>query len=231
MGQQPCGYAFVVLSKIFELGDTVLLILRKRPLSILHVWHHLSVLPWAWNELGNESAPSATFAMMNLTVHFIMYGYFAVVCTDYGRQNFPSHGMVPKFITFCQCAQMFSGIIVLLFAYYHKRSHDIDVTENMALSCNVTYQSIYISLFIYSSYLILFLRFANNRYGICSRLKMYFSSLEVKEEDRSHRRSWPWQDVSLPLEERYSLATNLVTMLSHLFSEEEGMVIYGSYKR
>ena len=29
-----------VFSKIFELGDTVLLILRKRPLSILHVWHH-----------------------------------------------------------------------------------------------------------------------------------------------------------------------------------------------
>ena len=220
-----------VFSKIVELGDTVLLILRKRPLTFLHVWHHLSVLPWAWNELGNESAPSATFAMMNLTVHFIMYGYFAVMCTDYGRKNFPSHGMVPKFITFCQCAQMFSGIVVLLFAYYHKRSHDIDVTENMALSCNVTYQSIYISLFVYSSYLILFLRFANNRYGICSRLKMYFNSLEVKEEDRIHRRSWPWQDDSLPLEERYSLATNLVTMLSHLFSEEEGMVIYGSYKR
>ena len=75
-----------VFSKIVELGDTVLLILRKRPLTILHVWHHLSVLPWAWNELGNESAPSATFAMMNLTVHFIMYGYFAVMCTDYGEK-------------------------------------------------------------------------------------------------------------------------------------------------
>ena len=169
--------------------------------------------------------------MMNLTVHFIMYGYFAVVCTDYGRQNFPSHGMVPKFITFCQCAQMFSGIVVLLFAHYHKGNYDIDVSENIASSCNVAYQSIYISLFIYSSYLILFLRFANNRYGICSRLKMYFNSLEVKEVDTSHRRRWPWQDDSLPLEERYSLATNLVTMLSHLFSEEEGMVIYGCYKQ
>ena len=57
----------------------------------------------AWNELGNESAPSATFAMMNLTV----YGYFAVMCTDYGRKNFPSHGMVPKFITFVNVHKCF----------------------------------------------------------------------------------------------------------------------------
>ena len=60
-----------------------------------------------------------------------------------------SHGMVPKFITFCQCAQMFSGIVVLLFAHYHKGNYDIDVSENIASSCNVAYQSIYISLFIY----------------------------------------------------------------------------------
>ncbi len=232
-----------VFSKALELGDTIFLILRKRKISMLHFWHHSTVLPWAWNELAHESAPSATFAAMNLAVHSLMYAYFAIVYTEYGRKRFPSHGKIPKLITFVQCLQMFCGIVLLSFAYYHKNFNNFSATSFN--NCNVTNTSIGISLFIYVTYLILFLHFANDKYGIYTRLKLYFllynnnnKSTEGNDSNNSscndnenNKQKWPWRNEKLTLEEQYSLATQLVTMLSYLFTEEEGMKVYGAYKQ
>ena len=57
-----------------------------------------------------------------------------------------------------------------------------------------------------------------------------FQLFRSQRRDTSHRRRWPWQDDSLT-GGKILLSNKPVTMLSHLFSEEEGMVIYGSYKQ
>ncbi|VDL66713.1 unnamed protein product [Nippostrongylus brasiliensis] len=41
-----CMFAF---SKIAELGDTVFLVLRKRPVIFLHWYHHAVVLVYCWH--------------------------------------------------------------------------------------------------------------------------------------------------------------------------------------
>ncbi|VDK55178.1 unnamed protein product [Gongylonema pulchrum] len=41
-----CAFA---ASKIAELGDTIFLVMRKKPLAFLHWYHHAVVLIYSWN--------------------------------------------------------------------------------------------------------------------------------------------------------------------------------------
>ena len=70
------GWLFT-LSKVLELGDTVFLVLRKRPLTFLHVYHHCTVLLCCWYGTAIVSPISRWYATMNYFVHSIMYTYFA----------------------------------------------------------------------------------------------------------------------------------------------------------
>ena len=66
------------LSKVVELGDTIFVVLRKRPLTFLHVFHHCTVLVACWYT-GSQVAPTARwFVTMNYTVHSVMYTYYAL---------------------------------------------------------------------------------------------------------------------------------------------------------
>ncbi|KAI4580221.1 hypothetical protein MJT46_001589 [Ovis ammon polii x Ovis aries] len=70
-----------LFSKFIELIDTVIFVLRKKDgqVTFLHVFHH-SVLPWSW-WWGVKIAPGgmASFhAMINSSVHVIMYLYYGL---------------------------------------------------------------------------------------------------------------------------------------------------------
>lgn len=64
------------LCRYYELLDTVLLIVKKRPLSFLHVYHHCVVLIlfWAYNQ--SRMVISWVLVVANSVVHVAMYGYF-----------------------------------------------------------------------------------------------------------------------------------------------------------
>lgn len=69
------------LSKFWELGDTFVLLARRKPLTLLHVWHHVSVMgeTWAWLQFGMTLG--AVGMAVNAGVHVLMYSYFgASVC-------------------------------------------------------------------------------------------------------------------------------------------------------
>ncbi|CAD5214859.1 unnamed protein product [Bursaphelenchus xylophilus] len=64
------------LSKIAELGDTIFLVLRKRPLMFLHWYHHVATLNygmWSYNE---RTAFNTWIVWLNFSVHAIMYSYY-----------------------------------------------------------------------------------------------------------------------------------------------------------
>lgn len=61
-------YLFFALSKFTELGDTVFLVLRKRPLTFLHCYHHCSVMVYTFNAGAEHLACGRWFMWMNLTV-------------------------------------------------------------------------------------------------------------------------------------------------------------------
>ncbi|XP_047645372.1 elongation of very long chain fatty acids protein 1 isoform X2 [Phacochoerus africanus] len=70
-----------LFSKFIELMDTVIFILRKKDgqVTFLHVFHH-SVLPWSW-WWGVKIAPGGMgsfHAMINSSVHVVMYLYYGL---------------------------------------------------------------------------------------------------------------------------------------------------------
>eukprot|EP00045_Choanoeca_perplexa_P000053 m.12860 g.12860 ORF g.12860 m.12860 type:complete len:278 (+) comp10041_c0_seq1:118-951(+) len=79
----PGSHAIMLfgLSKVPEMLDTVFLVLRKRPVILLHWWHHISVTLYCWSILYSpqvdEGAEGAIFGAMNSVVHVVMYAYYA----------------------------------------------------------------------------------------------------------------------------------------------------------
>ena len=66
------------MSKAVEFGDTIFIVLRKRPLTFLHVFHHCTMLIASWY-VGTQVAPTARwFATINYFIHSIMYTYYAL---------------------------------------------------------------------------------------------------------------------------------------------------------
>jgi fatty acid elongase 3 len=65
------------LSKFPELLDTAILVLRKKNVIFLHVFHHaiMCLMPWLWLR-GNWTV--VWFGCwLNCAIHVFMYGYFA----------------------------------------------------------------------------------------------------------------------------------------------------------
>jgi len=136
------------LSKIAEMIDTILLALRKKPITLLHLYHHLSVFLYGAYIMYNLfSCSSSThnqvivFACMNTFVHFIMYGYYFIGCIDKRIYKYA------KGLTVLQLAQFVLGIILCIISY----------------SCTDAI-TICISSILYFSYLLLFARYFINRY-------------------------------------------------------------------
>ncbi|KAK6018154.1 GNS1/SUR4 family protein, partial [Ostertagia ostertagi] len=65
-----------VMSKVLEFGDTILLVLRKKPLIFLHWYHHVLTMNYAIMSYSHDIAYNSWITWMNFTVHSIMYGYY-----------------------------------------------------------------------------------------------------------------------------------------------------------
>lgn len=133
------------LSKLVELGDTALIVLRKRPLIFLHVYHHISVLFFTWMATAEGASFGRYFMAVNFMVHSCMYFYFAM-CTIGIR---PSK-WVSMTITSLQIIQMVAGIFVVYYAndQLSRGNH-----------CDVRPSTIRNALLMYASYFVLFVNF------------------------------------------------------------------------
>lgn len=113
-------YAFC-LSKIWELGDTVLLALRGRQIIFLHSFHHAIVMLQVCFTYYTAGSMARLGTVMNSFVHSIMYFYFAV-------QNVaPGIRFVASSITVLQMSQFVvacTGMVSLVF--YVLTGHQCD---------------------------------------------------------------------------------------------------------
>eukprot|EP01104_Vermistella_antarctica_P018735 TRINITY_DN7058_c0_g1_i1.p1 TRINITY_DN7058_c0_g1~~TRINITY_DN7058_c0_g1_i1.p1 ORF type:complete len:296 (+),score=45.58 TRINITY_DN7058_c0_g1_i1:58-945(+) len=66
------------LSKYYELLDTIFLVMRKKDLTFLHVWHHCIVIVVCWYAVKAEIIMGWITAFQNAFVHVFMYYYFAM---------------------------------------------------------------------------------------------------------------------------------------------------------
>jgi hypothetical protein len=100
------------LSKYYELLDTMFLILRKRKLTILHVWHHFSVLYLCWFSQNERMMFAWISAILNCFVHIIMYYYYFL--HSISKKNI----WWRKYLTLMQIIQFIIDIFTsILFAY------------------------------------------------------------------------------------------------------------------
>ena len=118
-----CFWIFLfVVSKVFELGDTFFVILRKKPLMLLQWYHHMSILNLSWFTFSMSATGIGHWASsLNYSIHSIMYSYYAA--TSVGIR-FPM--IVPSFITILQFVQMIIGTTVNLTAFTHRSSCPVD---------------------------------------------------------------------------------------------------------
>jgi len=125
------SYVFY-LSKFYELIDSFLLVLKKKPLIFLHVFHHF-VMPfvcWAGLE-GKWCMALWTSAFWNSLVHILMYYYYAVSTIGYSP-------WWKKHLTGLQIYQFVSGVFytAIYFYYYFK---DLTISLSFTNSSTINY--------------------------------------------------------------------------------------------
>jgi len=104
--------AVFCLSKIPELGDTVFIFLRKRPLKFLQFYHHIVTLWFTWAAWCRKVECGGAYAIMNYMVHSVMYTYFMCSALDYRWPEW-----LRKSITYSQISQMVFGLIFVVIPF------------------------------------------------------------------------------------------------------------------
>lgn len=67
------------LSKYYELADTVIMVLAKRRLNFLHVYHHCIVLPLFYVYMSTAMVLQWIIVVANCFVHVGMYYYLSLI--------------------------------------------------------------------------------------------------------------------------------------------------------
>ncbi|KAK6042016.1 GNS1/SUR4 family protein [Cooperia oncophora] len=145
------GWAFV-MSKAPELGDTLFLVLRKKPVIFMHWYHHALTFVYAAICYSEHQAWARWSLALNLTVHTIMYFYFGV-----RAMKIETPRPVAKFITTIQIAQF----VISCYIFAHLV---IIKSYNQIPNCAVSWNVLSIGGLMYLSYLYLFAEFFYKAY-------------------------------------------------------------------
>ncbi|KAL8597376.1 hypothetical protein ACOMHN_056139 [Nucella lapillus] len=169
----PAGFwsCLFVVSKVFELGDTVFIILRKQQLIFLHWYHHITVLMYCWYSYTEHTAPGRWFIVMNYMVHSAMYTYFALRALRY---NIPK--WVNMVITSLQLAQMIVGVTINFYVYWIK---------TQGASCQQSHANLHCASVMYFTYFVLFAHFFYTTY-IVKKPKGDILAQKSEERDKKH---------------------------------------------
>eukprot|EP00917_Polyrhabdina_sp_WS-2016_P028758 GHVP01061224.1.p1 GENE.GHVP01061224.1~~GHVP01061224.1.p1 ORF type:complete len:320 (-),score=10.18 GHVP01061224.1:77-1036(-) len=166
-GEGPAGLWVLLFnfSKTFELIDTVFIILRKRKVTLLHWYHHCTVLLYTWYGFGTEFPLGVYFCLMNYVVHSIMYTYYFLAA------HYKTALKGGQIVTILQIAQMFAGIALTVTACYYALKYDFPTMVESATFSDISRWGCYLDknclvfgCIIYTTYLLLFLNFFKNRY-------------------------------------------------------------------
>ncbi|KAG2375003.1 hypothetical protein C9374_010377 [Naegleria lovaniensis] len=151
-GAIPFWLYVFYLSKYYELLDTVFLMVKCKPLTFLHTFHHVSTLCLCWYVILQKSQMMWFPSMLNAGVHVIMYYYF-YVCTLKGSSIFTPGclNVVKPWITRMQILQFVADLLVPKLWLYFKY---VDGHQ-----CTGDYHAYLLVDVVVGSFLLLFLNF------------------------------------------------------------------------
>jgi len=177
-----------VMSKYFELMDTVFIVLRKRKLYFLHWYHHLMALIVCWDGFAWEQPGGLYYAAMNYAVHAIMYSYYSLAMVG----KLPTWGPL---VTILQILQMVIGTGISAYTIYLSVAYPMtaayfttvpaggDVSPSavaaVGVGCVQNTNSAVLSMVLYSTFLYLFVRFFVHRFIMKKPELSHDSSLKV----------------------------------------------------
>ncbi|GMR44685.1 hypothetical protein PMAYCL1PPCAC_14880, partial [Pristionchus mayeri] len=138
------------VSKIFELGDTIFVLLRKKKLIFLHWYHHAIVLVYVWHSAREVVAGGRWFITMNFFEHSLMYTYYAIRAA--GIRLPRSLSMA---ITTLQTTQMLIGVAISFIVFYLKLQGNV---------IQQSFENLYFCFAIYASFAVLFMNFFSKSY-------------------------------------------------------------------
>ncbi|KAG2735054.1 hypothetical protein G9P44_001268 [Scheffersomyces stipitis] len=73
------GWWFYI-SKFYEVIDTIIILLKGRPSSLLQSYHHAGAMMCMWAGIRFQSPPIWIFVVFNSFIHSLMYFYFSLSC-------------------------------------------------------------------------------------------------------------------------------------------------------
>jgi len=105
-------YYVFFLSKFYEFIDTYILILRKKPITFLHCFHHFITAFLCWLGLYDEIAIQWVVITLNGSVHVFMYYYYLAqtIGLDVWWKKYLTTGQIVQF-----CLDL---LITSIFFYY-----------------------------------------------------------------------------------------------------------------
>lgn len=141
---------FFCFSKILDFGDTIFLVLCKKPVIFLHWYHHVSVAIYCLFVADSSDPATRWFAVINSFIHLIMYTYYCLKAMQiYIPRKFA------MCITISQITQMILGIYINVSTFFFKYQGGLCDRPNI---------NIYTALAMYASYLALFGHFFYQSY-------------------------------------------------------------------
>ncbi|CAL8113402.1 unnamed protein product [Orchesella dallaii] len=132
-------------SKVLDFGDTLFLVLAKKPVIFLHWYHHVTVAVYCLYVADSSDPSSRWFAVMNSFVHTIMYAYYGLKA-----MNLKISRKISMLITSVQISQMIFGMYINFLTYF---------TKVKGVACDRPYWNIEVALMMYASYFMLFAHF------------------------------------------------------------------------
>ena len=96
------------------------MVLKKRPLLLLHWFHHASVIAFAWASWVYATPLALWYGSMNFSVHAVMYSYF--FATSFDRRVLRVAGparaavvplVVPPVIAFLKQKQLYRNQVAI----------------------------------------------------------------------------------------------------------------------
>jgi len=130
------------LSKVYELLDTLFILLSKSSLRFLHVYHHVLTLFITWYALCNAVTMQWFGLILNTFVHVLMYYYYA-------QTTFGYTVWWKDYLTMLQMIQFVVNLAVVVFWSLWK----------FKFNCSGDWATVLILVFANVTFLLLFIQF------------------------------------------------------------------------
>ncbi|OUM61388.1 hypothetical protein PIROE2DRAFT_69616 [Piromyces sp. E2] len=156
--QMELLYYLNYLVKWWEFVDTLFLVLKRKKLEFLHVYHHSFTMVLCFVELVGRVSVSWLVITINLAVHVIMYYYYARTSVIKKRVWWK------KYLTTMQIVQFIIDVVVIYAILIANNIYKIAPNFIFAFPCAGTDFSHVFGCLIVTSYLFLFIDFFKKTY-------------------------------------------------------------------